>query len=164
VPVVMDFKVSFAEPSDIEAIKAMADLHRRELGFVLRPALGDAIERKWVLLARIRTSGESVGFVHFRHRRDLYTKIYQICVVPLYRKQGVATQLLAALKHSARRAGQVILTLQCPEDLPANSFYRDTGFKDGPVLNGRKRRLIIWSLPLSDVSQVAPEANDADGS
>ena len=161
---VEDFEVSLAEPTDIEPIKTMADLHRRELGFVLRPALADAIERKWILLARIRASGEPAGFVHFRHRRDLYTKIYQICVVPPYRRQGVATELLAALKRSARKAGQVRLTLQCPEDLPANSFYKDTGFTDGPVINGRKRRLIIWSLPISQSSQFAPEANDADGS
>lgn len=162
-PKVRNFGVSFAEPADITAIKSMADLHRRELGFVLRPALADAIDRRWVLLARIRNSGEPAGFVHFRHRRDLYTKIYQICVAPPYRKQGIATELIAALKRSARKAGQVKLTLQCPEDLLANSFYRALGFQDGTVTDGRRRRLITWSLAVCDVSQPTQEAHDADG-
>jgi GNAT superfamily N-acetyltransferase len=162
-PEVRDIAVSFAEPTDIAAIKSMADLHRRELGFVLRPALADAIDRQWVLLARIRNSAEPAGFVHFRHRRDLYTKIYQICVMPLYRKQGVGAELLAVLKSSAHKAGQVLLTLQCPEDLSANSFYRAMGFIDETVINGRRRRLIIWSLPLCNLTQFMPEAHNADG-
>ncbi len=162
-PEVRDFEVSFAEPTDIGTIKSMADLHRRELGFVLRPALADAIDRRWVLLARIRNGGQPAGFIHFRHRKDLYTKIYQICVAPPYRKQGIARELLAELKRSACKTGQVKLTLQCPEDLPANSFYRAMGFKDGTVTDGRRRRLITWSLPVCDVSQVVPEVYDADG-
>ncbi len=64
-----------AQAEDLDAVKALADANRASLGFVLRPALADGIEAGWLLVAE--RGGRVIGFVHYRHRKDARTTIYQ---------------------------------------------------------------------------------------
>jgi GNAT superfamily N-acetyltransferase len=158
--------ISFAGDRDIPEIKSIADTHRRELGFVLKAAFVDSAHRKAILVARNQANGELVGFVHFRHRRDKCTKVYQICVRAPYRRAGVGKALLGALGQDSIEVGSVVLKLHCPEDLSANSFYAALGFAEEPTLDGRRRKLRTWSqsLGILKAPQAArKEARDGDG-
>jgi len=158
------FHIRLAEPTDVESIKFIADSHTNELGFVLRPALIEGIRRKSVLVARTADTDTIVAFVHFHHRLDFQTKIYQICVMPAYRNQGIAAGLIDALKSCAIKAGQATIALHCPEDLAANLFYKALGFSNEGVVAGRKRRLVTWWFPLRLGAARVPEGDNADGS
>ena len=127
-----------ARPDDIDAIKAIADRNKRELGFVMRSALVEAQARGELLVAE--EGGAVVGFVNYRtltRVRPGWRTVYEICVDEAARGQGYGTALLDAVPRPVR--------LKCPVDLPSNEFYRRYGLlnvwteqRDG------KRDLNIW--------------------
>lgn len=69
-----------------------------------------------------------VGFLHFRHRKDRVTKIYQICVDTRYRRHHYGSLLIRSVENLARDRKQLSICLACPQDLEANSFYERLGF------------------------------------
>jgi ribosomal protein S18 acetylase RimI-like enzyme len=142
-------RVSLAKPVEINAIKKLVDKHKRELGFVLRATLLEGIRGKSVYVAREEESPRIIGLVHFRHKRDKTTKIYQICVDPIVRNSGVATDMLNRLAEEAQQRGQVCLLLKCPADLPANYFYPSYGFCLEGIHSGKQRRLFLWKYPFA---------------
>ncbi len=136
-----------ATEDDLDAVKSLADLHRRELGFVRRPALLEAIRRSELTIAR--DSSHLVGFVHYRHRRDTQTTLYDIAVKPEYRRTGIAKALVQALISEARSLDKHFIVLKCPSELPANAFYARLGFERWAEEPGRRRKLTVWRLPVS---------------
>lgn len=136
-----------ATADDLDDIKVLADAHRHELGFVRRPALIVAIDRQEVLVAQ--NHQELVGFVEYRHRQDTQTTLYHIAVKPEYRHQGVGRALIKALQAEAQSRGKHKIYLKCPQDLPANRFYRQLGYQLISKETDRKRSLVIWELSLS---------------
>jgi len=115
-----------ATSQDLETIKSLADAHRRELGFVLRPALLRSIKRNEVLVAEDR--GKLIGFAEYHHRKDGQTTLYHIAVTHVYRRQGIGQALVEYILKEAKKLGQRFLLLKCPADLPANKFYLAIGF------------------------------------
>src|SRR5512135_644193 len=70
----------------IGAVKALADLHRDELGFHTRQAYADALHREELIVAQ---DGDIVlGFVRFHRRRDGVATIYEIATEPGRRPSG----------------------------------------------------------------------------
>jgi len=141
-----DLVVRKAVLSDLDALKSIADAHKHELGFVLRPALADSINRGQVLIAE--NSAGPIGFVEYRHRRDEQTTLYHIAVSPDHRRQGIGRRLMTALADDARRHDKIFIQLKCPAGLPANRFYARLGFQHLLTENGRRRPLLVWRIDL----------------
>lgn len=132
-----------ATNADLDAIKRLADQHKRELGFIVRSAMSRSIETGEVIIA---VSGEQrlCGFVQFRHRKDEQTTLYNIVVDPSVKNQGVGRLMIQELAADAIKNQKQVILLRCPVDLPANDFYRRCGFMLDRVEKGKSRPLNIW--------------------
>jgi ribosomal protein S18 acetylase RimI-like enzyme len=149
--------VRLARGSDVAKVKALADEHRHELGFVKLAALEKAIQERRLLVTVVPSSLVScppsrvpriVGFVHFRCCKDGHATIYEIAVHPSFRQQGIGKALVHAVIAEAKKQGCSLLRLKCPVDLPANGFYARCGFVRVAVENGKRRHLAIWERTL----------------
>lgn len=141
------FMIRKARLDDIPALKRLADQHKTELGFIIRGALQKSIEQHELLVAEDET-GKLCAFVQYRHRKDDQTTLYNIVVSPDERKQGIGQALVTSLAHEARAQRKSLILLKCPQDLPANNFYREYGFELQEVETGKHRALNIWRLRL----------------
>jgi len=118
---------------DIPNIKQLADRHKKELGFILRPALVEAVDR-----AELLYHPESGSFCHYHRRRDGFTTLREICVTEAYRGQGIGRELIDNLCRPVR--------LKCPVTNSSNDFYRHLGFQLAGTEPGKKRALNVWLL------------------
>lgn len=130
--------------ADLDQVKALADAHKRELGFVLRPALKKSIDRGELLVAENGTG--VIGFVDFHHRQDERTTLYHIAVEISQRGKGIGRALVDTLVDDACDHSKSFIQLKCPEDLPANRFYQHLGFKKLRVDAGNRRALLVWQM------------------
>lgn len=133
-----------ATVGDLDSVRALANANRPALGFVPGPVLAAGIEHGWLIVAESR--GQVVGFVHYRHRKDLQTTLYEICVDETWRRRGVGHLLIRALVAECTTLKKASLRLKCPEDLPANRFYQALGFLLAGKESGKKRVLNIWQV------------------
>lgn len=136
-----------ATAQDLSDIKALADLHRRELGFVIRGALESSITSAEIIVATDEDS-RLLGFVHYRHRRDQQTTLYNIVVDEEHQRLGLGTKLIDALRSETEKRRQKHILLKCPQKLPANEFYRGYGFVLSDNERGKVKPLNIWKLDL----------------
>lgn len=120
-----------AKLTDIDAIKQVAKIYTKEIGFILRPALEDAVRREELLY-----DDTSHSFCHYHTRKDGVTVIYEICVPKESRGKGLARQMIEMLLPPVQ--------LKCPVDNESNDFYRHIGFSLIDVEQGKKRRLNVW--------------------
>ncbi len=135
-----------AKPTDIDAIKEIADAHRRELGFVRRPSLIESINRHEVFVAQ---NGDGlVGFMEFHHRRDSQTTLYNVVVNNNYRREGIGHLLMHNLEKDAINQKKGVILLKCPEELPANAFYARLNYTLTRTDSGKSRQLNIWTKNL----------------
>jgi GNAT superfamily N-acetyltransferase len=139
-----NFVIRKATKVDLDAIKAIADAHRNELGFVLRPALARSILREEVLVAQ--NGSGPIGFVEYHHRRDKQTTLYHIAVNSEHRQLGIGKALIDALRSEALALGKETIRLKCPADLPTRSFYEHIGFRSTGIESGKNRSLAIFTL------------------
>jgi ribosomal protein S18 acetylase RimI-like enzyme len=150
----MDVMVRFAAVDDVPAVKAIADRHRHELGFVSAAALVEAARERRLLVAVL--DGKIVGLVHFRCCRDGHATIYEIAVLPECRRRGVGRALVEAVCKEAALRGCVALQLKCPIDLRANEFYRRVGFTEAGIEEGKRRPLRLWQKRLDPAFHCLP--------
>lgn len=142
-----DISIRRAEIQDLTSIKRLADNNRTTLGFVLRPALMAGIKQGWLLIAE-QTNGELLGFIHYRHRRDMQTTLYEICVAQSFRRRGVGRALIEALARESAQLRKACIQLRAPVGIPANAFYQMTGFALDRTESGRKSPLNVWRYPI----------------
>ena len=137
-----------AELEDVDAIKKLADAHKKELGFVHKAALTRSIERSEVLVVE-NTQG-LVGFLEYRHlkQKPEQTTVYYICVTPESRFKDIGKRLMEALRDEARDRGKSLIQLKCPVDLPATVFYERLGFQRQGREEGKEREIEIWHLEI----------------
>ncbi len=133
-----------ARLADVDAIKALADSNRRELGFVRRAALSESILRNEVFVAEVGTL--VAAFVEYHHRKDSQTTLYHIAVAEEHRMQSIGRGLLQALEREAIACGKRRVVLKCPVELSANCFYQKLGFVVHSTQEGKKRPLNVWVL------------------
>jgi len=161
--------VAVVKPADlaiIDAIKALADQHRDELGFHTRQAFIDSARRGELIVATLRDA--LAGFVRFHKRRDHAATIYEIATSPVRRRRGVARRLVEAVVEEVRRLGARTLRLSCPAELSANEFYPAVGFSRVSPRSrpGKQRPLIEWQMPIlpprpmTFVASLSNAAND----
>ncbi len=142
--------VKVATAFDLAFIKALADVHRHEVGFIKQATLEVALAHQEILCT-------PQGFLHFHHRRDRISTLYHICVSPHYRRQGVGSLLLSAWEENSRNSGITTLRLKCPLDLPANGFYYRMGFSRVSIDPGKKRSLVVWEKKLLSAPPQIPQ-------
>ncbi|MBK9232160.1 MAG: GNAT family N-acetyltransferase [Anaerolineae bacterium] len=87
-----------AMQSDIGILKALADAHKDEIGFILRPALAKSIDNREVFVVTLSGEPAPVGFVDYHHRKDAQTTLYHIVVSPDYRGTGIGRKLVLVLQ------------------------------------------------------------------
>jgi len=138
-----------AQHTDLDAIKAIADAHKTELGFIRRPTLEKSIQINEILVAIDENNQAIVGFVHYHHRKDKQVTLYNIVVISSFRLSGIATQLISALVNEAKFRQSEYILLKCPEELTANQFYECYGFWAMPQEKGKHRALNIWRFDIN---------------
>lgn len=143
-----EIKIRKAVSSDIGNLKTLADAHKNELGFVLRPALTKSVDNRAVLVAVSADDHILVGFVDYHHRKDAQTTLYHIVVSSDQRGNGIGRALVDSLRIEALTLGKHCVILKCPEELMANDFYLNIGFELVATENGKARRLNVWRLDL----------------
>lgn len=131
-----------ATPADLSDVKRIIDKNRRALGFVRSAELMRGIQEGEILVGEY--DGETVGVLHFHHRRDGVTTIYHLVVAEEYRGRGFGRALVCALEHECRESGQNAVHLKCPADLDANGFYRHLGFCRMSIEPGKVWQLAVW--------------------
>lgn len=136
-------------PSDIENLKALADAHKSELGFVLRSALTRSVDNRSVIVAISANDGVLAGFVDYHHRKDSQTTVYHVVVASDWRRIGIGHELVKALRNEALTLGKHCIVLKCPVDLAANAFYQSIGFQVAATENGKTRPLNVWQLDVN---------------
>ncbi|NIP31133.1 MAG: GNAT family N-acetyltransferase [Candidatus Dadabacteria bacterium] len=125
-----------------KGIKKITNQHRKELGFVMQPALREAIKRGELKVA-LNSEGEVIGFVHWRKRRDGFHKIYEIAVERGWIGSGLGKELFNTVPKPR--------TLKTTIDNErGNEFYRRQGMEHKGVEQGRKRKLNIYQDPNTD--------------
>ena len=154
-------KVRWAEAKDLYAVKQIADNNRKAIGFVRRVQLLERIRHQGLLVCE--NDGQIVGFVSFRHRRDGWTVIYEVCVEKAYRRRGIGRALIAKVQEEALNVGQIGVRLKCPIDLPANGFYAKMGFTRLGLENGKRRPLVIWESGKVPSGGFLPRGSEAYG-
>jgi N-acetylglutamate synthase-like GNAT family acetyltransferase len=125
--------IRLAKLTDIDAIKKVAAKHTKELGFILRPALIEAVKREELLYET-----ETDSFCHYHTRRDGVSVIYEICVPTECRGKGIAQQMINMIP--------LPIALKRPVDNESNKFYAHIGFSLFSVEPGKKRQLNVWRL------------------
>jgi len=142
--------INHATAAGIDACKTIADQHRDVLGFLTRAVFTEAAERQQLLVAAI--DGQIVGFVRFNHRtRGIETAIYDICTDRDMQRHGIGRALVVALAAECRQCNRESIVLRCPVGAHANDFYAHIGFHQGAIEEGKRRRLIVWRLPIKTV-------------
>jgi GNAT superfamily N-acetyltransferase len=134
--------IRYANESDLDAIKRIANQYKNELGFVNKAALRDSIGRYTLFVAEYM--GAVAGFVNSYHRRDGWSTIYEIAVDKAHKGEGIGRALLDAVPRPVR--------LKCPVDNAANGFYAAQGMTLARVEQGRKRMLNVWERAIKPYS------------
>jgi len=117
--------------------------HRDELGFVNRAQCEEKD------LYTVERDGETVGAALGNHCvRKPQTTLYELAVLPGYRREGIATTLLERMADDSPH-GKIVA--KCPVDLPANKFYSRTGWEHIDTESGKNRDLNVWRFDIPEV-------------
>ncbi len=155
-------------PSTVEVIDArtfkyvhhLQNLHRSEVGFLPTVALREYQDRRQLWMAR--ENGAPCGYLawgSFRGQRPVRNpydlKIIQACIDYEAQRSTHGTKLVTDLEALAILAGIETVSLWCADDLPANRFWQDLGFKHRGTRTGgsalikhRQHRHWIKTLPV----------------
>lgn len=126
--------IRYACAADIPMIKKIANQYRQELGYVMYPALREAIQRYELFVAYY--GSQVVGFLHYHKRRDGLSTVYEIAVEKTRRGEGIGAALIAAVSGPVQ--------LKCTVENPANLFYEAMGFQLIETDPGKRRALNVW--------------------
>ena len=142
-----------ATREDAPAIRALSEASQNELGAISqhRHWLTHHIDIGDVFVAET-SEGELVGFVVLNHnplKEHQHTTVYYLCVHSTYRKHGIGKRLMEAVAVDARMFGNKGITLKCPNQFPANHFYKSIGYtlEESETDQGGDR-LNSWTLSL----------------
>jgi len=115
--------------------------HREELGFVNRAQC-----REKDLYTETR-GGEVVGAALVNHCvQKPQTTLYELAVDAEYRREGIATKLLQQVTRDTPHSK---IIAKCPKPLPANEFYRQTGWDKVMEESGKSQSLNVWKYDVT---------------
>ena len=145
--------ISVLTIADLDAVDELMKRYGSTLGFLPLAAIKDYLQKECVLGAKTQ-DGRLVGYLMYAANRDRF-RIAQLCVSEARRGQGVARQLLEALKASA--STQKIVTLRCRNDYLAHRMWPKLGFVPIDESPGRSKEghpLTLWRLQLARHDQL----------
>ena len=126
--------IRLASEQDLKDIKRIANQNREFIGFVMKVALMEAIQKKSLFVFE-DVSGV-VGFVHYHPRKDGWHTIHELAVSKQLQAKGVGQQLFNTVPLPIR--------LKTTEDnVNALKFYAKNGMNIVGVENGKKRKLTV---------------------
>lgn len=129
--------IRLATEQDIDTIAKIASKSSKEIGFVMKVAMKEAITKDSLIV--VERNKEIIGFCKFnRRKKDGVTVIYEICVLKEYRGLGYGKQMINYLNKP--------IELKCPVDNASNKFYQGIGCELVETVPGRKRALNVWRL------------------
>lgn len=129
--------IRLATEKDIDTIAKIASKSSKEIGFVMKVAMKEAITKDSLIV--VERNKEIIGFCKFNKRKkDGVTVIYEICVLKEYRGLGYGKQMIDELDRP--------IELKCPIDNASNNFYKGIGCQLVETVPGRKRALNVWRL------------------
>lgn len=150
----MTFEISQLQAADIDAVDTLMKRNSGTIGFLPRVVLEKHIDEQSVLGAKAENN-ELVGYLLYASNRDRF-RIVQLCVAEHVRGQGVARQLLEALRATATT--QKVVRLHCRNDFPAHLMWPKLGFVPESEKPGRSREgypLTRWRLVIAADDQLA---------
>ena len=151
----MQMTISILRSADLKAVDTLMKRNIKTLGFLTEETLLEGFLNKEGALGAKTDDGQLMGYLLYA-AYPLYFRITQLCVSEDFREQGIAKQLLEALKNSATT--QKIVRLRCRQDFPANSIWPQLGFVALDEKPGRSREghlLTLWRLTLAKDDQLS---------
>ena len=140
--------------TDLNAVDELMKHYSATIGFLPHAVLEDYLRKESVLGAKAQ-DGQLIGYLLYGTYPDRF-RIAQLCVREDFRNQGVARELLDALKTSA--STQKVIKLSCRNDFPAHHMWPKLGFVPIDERPGRSREgrpLTFWRLTLAPDDQLA---------
>lgn len=128
--------------NDLDQIKSVADSNRNSLGFVIIGEFLFSIEKKWMFVIDI--DSKICGFINYRHRKDDFTTVYQICVEIQNRGKGYGSLLMDKLVEEAKKYGKKEIRLKSPIENESNRFYKNYGFRIMKEEKGKRNIILVW--------------------
>jgi len=126
--------IRLASEHDLTDIKRIANQNREFIGFVMKVALMEAIQKKSLLV--FENSTGVVGFVHYHPRKDGWHTVHELAVSKSIQGQRVGQQLFDSVPLPIR--------LKTTEDnVNALKFYAKNGMNIVRIENGKKRKLAV---------------------
>ena len=149
----MTTTISKLSLAHLGAVDELMKRNSGTIGFLPLDALRFYLENEWVLGA-VTSDGDLAGYLLYAENRDRF-RITQLCVAENFREQGLARELLDALRCSATT--QKVMTLSCRNDFPAHSMWQALGFVPIDEKPGRSKEghlLTLWRLTLAPDDQL----------
>lgn len=138
--------------SSAEAAADVFQAHRDELGFVNRAQCQEGD------LYTVERDGQVVAAALGNHCvRKPQTTLYELAVLPEYRRRGIASELIARM---AWESPHEKIVAKCPVGLPANEFYRADGWTRVGVEDGKNRDLAVWEKDISRPDRITTGRDD----
>jgi GNAT superfamily N-acetyltransferase len=120
--------------------------HRDELGFV------NEAQCREKDIYTVERDNQVVGAILVNHCvRKPQTTVYELAVLPGYRRQGIAETLVDKV---SRASPHNKLIAKCPIDLPANEFYESTGWELIETQDGKHRDLNVWEYTITSIDLI----------
>lgn len=125
---------------EFEAAAELFQDHRDQLGFV---NTAQCREKDLVTVTR---DGVVVGALLGNHCvRKPQSTVYEFAVAPPHRREGIGKLLVSEFADDSPHDK---LVAKCPVPLPANAFYKETGWTQTGREEGKNRALNIWELSI----------------
>lgn len=143
-------------PSDVCALVAevsrAADSDKEALGFLPQTVFVEAAEqgKLWVAVAGSHYAGHMLFT-----RRFPVIQIFQVFVLPQFRRRGVGRIMLNQLVHDAESQSYLIVNAKVADDLEANRFWEAQGFfvvRPIPGGTARNRKILLRERRLNTPS------------
>ena len=149
----MAIEISQLQTVDIDAVDSLMKQNSGTIGFLPWQVLEKYVSERSVLGARTEDE-ELAAYLLYAAYRDRF-RIVQLCVAERFRGQGIAKDLLEALKATATT--QKVIRLHCRNDFPAHQMWPKLGFVPESEKPGRSREryhLTRWRLVLATDDQL----------
>lgn len=146
-------RITTLNERDLDRVDLLATPNRATLGFLTREALREYLKQGGVIGAEA-PNGCLIGYLLFAEYPDRF-RVAQLCVAETHRRQGVAKELIEALKR--RKTTQLVVKLWCRRDFPANRIWGKLGFTPLDEKAGRSasgKPLHLWCLRLAEDDQL----------
>ena len=149
----MTTTISRLSVADLNAVDELMKHNSGTIGFLPLEALRDYLD-KGLVLGVFTEDGRLIAYLLYAVNRDRF-RITQLCVAEDFRGQGLARQLLDALRTSA--VTQKLVTLSCRNDFPAHDMWPVLGFVPIGEKPGRSKEghpLTLWRLIVAPDDQL----------